>query len=163
MEACVEEVTALVALLVMSIIAGIQIWYALTRHKITNLELVASALVGLILGLFLDVVAGKGLGMWAYTRHPYWTVSYWTVLPAMWTEFGIGVYILWKIVRPRLLVAPILMLVYEAYGVLRGSWVYPVAWWVVALGWIPLILVIVVLTNWISTKQEQIDLKYLLR
>jgi hypothetical protein len=108
--------------------------------------------VGLLFGEFLDFVLGYSLGMWKYNFLPYWTPIYWAVLPGMWFEFGIGVYIAWIFVTPKILIVPMLGIPYELYGILRQSWTYSEPWFIVAVGWIPLIFTIIWITGKLSKK-----------
>jgi len=152
----------LVVLAVVTLITAVQIWYARSRGLLNKREIIMAGIVGLVLGTALDYVLGLKMGLWSYQRHLYWDASYWTVLPAMWTEFGIGTCFLWRIIRPRWLVIPILLIPYELYGIVRDSWTYSPAWWIVILGWVPLILAIVLFTNMLATKPSQIRMRNLL-
>ena len=162
METSTKEEVALAVLAVITLITILQIWYTRIRGILSKREIIAAGIVGLVLGLALDYALGFKMGLWSYQRHLYWDVSYWTVLPAMWTEFGIGTCFLWRIIRPRWLVILLLMMPYELYGIVRDSWSYTPVWWIVVLGWIPLILTIVLLTNLLTVKPIQIRVRNLL-
>ena len=137
----------MIALSVVTIITIFQVWFA-RRHGLTISEIVIAGIVGLVLGEAMDYILGYRMGIWAYSRHPYWQWSYWLVLPAMWTEFGIGVYAMWRLVRRWWLVTVILIVPYEVYGVIRHSWQYAAPWWLVVVGWFVMVGMIILTTSW---------------
>ena len=142
------------AAIAVSILTAAQVGYGLKSNRLSWLSIFVAGALGLALGEFLDYAAGYRIGLWEYSRHPYWTLSYWAVLPLMWTEFGVGVHAAWKSFRRPALVIPVMMIGYEGYGVLRNSWSYSVDPWIVAMGWIPLILTIAYACDFIVAQLE---------
>lgn len=122
------------------------------KTRMSKIDALCSAAIGLLLGMYLDYVCGYESGMWEYTRHPYWEASYWEVLPAMWAMFGVYVVITWR--KIGWFCIPLMIGLHEGYGVIRGSWHYSVDWWAVIVGWIPLIIAIVLAMNLIEAKRR---------
>jgi len=114
-------------------------------------DVLYSGLIGLLLGSLLDYFLGYRMGMWEYNRHPYWEWRYWACLPVMWAMFGVYVVIAWR--KIRWLTIPTMLMLHESYGVIRNSWEYSENWGIVIAGWIPLIVTIVVIMEFIKSRR----------
>ncbi len=134
----------MVMLVSVGVFTLLQVWYAKTHGGLTTLEIIVSALVGTLAGECLDFILGYKLGMWHYNFLPYWTSIYWMILPVMWAEFGVGVYISARALYPKWwLTAVMLGIPYEVYGILKNSWDYSSPWLLVAIGWFVMIRIMV--------------------
>lgn len=102
-------------------------------------------LEGMVGGLLIDVV-GIGAGYYYFPRQPFLSLEYFAIVIPCWGVFGLFINCMWQwigqeqLIRGMIANIPLFMF-YEGTNLLTGSWIYTVPFYVVALGWIPLIIV----------------------
>lgn len=102
--------------------------------------------VGALIGLTLDLILGFGVGLWYFPRQPYWSFEYWLILPFCWAVFGAMVNVAWDWAKGHFLlifiaINTLLFLIYEIPNLVTRSWVYDAPFWLVLIGWLPMVIV----------------------
>jgi len=101
---------------------------------------------GMIGGLVVDSI-GVNAGYYYFPRQPLYSLEYFGIVVPCWGVFGLFVHCLWewvgkdKIWRCILVTILPLFAFYEGSNLITHSWVYTVDFYIVALGWMPLVLV----------------------
>ena len=103
-------------------------------------------LEGMVGGLIIDSI-GVNAGYYYFPRQPLYSPEYWLIVIPCWGVFGLALNFLWswvakgRFIRGSLITIPVLFAFYEGTNLLTDSWVYTTPFWVIALGWIPLVYV----------------------
>lgn len=101
---------------------------------------------GMVGGLIIDSLL-INVGYYYFTRQPIYSFNYFSIVLPCWGVFGMFVNFVWewigkdKFIRSMPLTLLSLFAFYECTNLYTGSWVYNVPFYVVALGWMPLIIV----------------------
>jgi len=101
--------------------------------------------IGTVSGFFIDFVGIKWLRFWEYTRHPFLSVKYFTIVIPCWGIFGALVNLIWNLMdgfEPWLafVVLTVALLVFwEALNLITRTWKYNIPIWLMMVGWFPLI------------------------
>ncbi len=109
------------------------------RHGIMFLE-------GMVGGFIIDNI-GIRAGYYYFPRQPFLSLEYFTIVIPCWGVFGLLINCLWnwfgkeKFIRGMAMTLFPLFAFYEGTNILTNSWVYHTPFWVVGLGWMPLVMV----------------------
>ena len=101
---------------------------------------------GMIGGIIIDSI-GVNAGYYYFPRQEIYSLSYFAIVVPCWGVFGLLINCIWQWIGKEVFTRGLLVTLiplfafYEGTNLIAGSWVYTVPFHVVALGWIPLILV----------------------
>ena len=101
---------------------------------------------GMVGGLIIDSI-GINAGYYYFPRQPVYSFNYFSIVLPCWGLFGLLINYIWENVgknkfgKGMMVTLFPMFLFYEGHNIYTGSWVYTTPFYVVALGWIPLILV----------------------
>lgn len=127
--------------------------YYLRRFGFNSL-LIYSFIVGMGIGITLDFILAKELGLWAYTHHVIGQPDYWVLIATAWGVFGVQVLVTYRLLNLKLKNKYICYLgcllinviTCEIMGVVRDIWRYDAPLWLMVIGWLMLISSILVIT-----------------
>ena len=135
-----------VALIVFSILVGFIVAYDKDtwRQKVRYYGM--TFLEGMVGGFIIDII-GVNAGYYYFPRQPFLSWQYFAIVIPCWGVFGLFINCLWRwlgkeqFIRGMAVTLFPLLLYYEGANLLTNSWVYTVPFHIVAIGWIPLIIV----------------------
>ena len=125
------------------LLAGIALLlFAYWRAEIA--EAFIAFLVGIGGGLLLDWIGVAKFHFWEYSRQPFPSWKYFAITLPCWGILGMAINLLWNWIAipwlAFLLITVTLMALHELLNLKTKSWEYFVPFWLVVVGWIPLIL-----------------------
>ncbi|MEK9134839.1 MAG: hypothetical protein AAB451_00835 [Patescibacteria group bacterium] len=115
-------------------------------------ELTISFCLGMIGGFFFDIVGVKMMNLWYYSRQPFLSWKYFSIVVSAWGVFGVAINLLWEwiiaLMGPSLrvslsafiVVTLILLLFHELPNLKARNWKYNTPAWLVIIGWFPMVM-----------------------